>query len=348
MGDAATPAPDAGAAAAGGSSSWLEKLTAFNTRSQRGQRKTEEESEQEVALEVERLRQASASSSSGATGATDAQSEDPSMRIPTFWVKKDASRSSVQAKLSRRAMAVLIERQSDELLAPDILRALLAWPMHRVNYDQFSEMGKQLGPQCAKEYFCASTFLHFERDRGGRISVAAFVGFVVRREELLRCRLRLSCYSSDLRGFITMSDLQYYVTDVVQSLPQLGYIDGFDEMFLPFYTLTAVSKFFFFLDPMHRGKVRVRELACSVEVAELEELREYTNDYRSDAPFVAPWEGGNWFSPHFAMQFYRYYLALDADRNGALERIVQLSLLCNLCARDRLYAARQHSRQLAR
>lgn len=241
-------------------------------------------------------------------------------RIPTFWVKKDAARSSLETKLSRRAMAVFIERQSEELLAPDVLRALLAWPMHRVNYDQFSEMGQRLGPQCAKAYFRASTFLHFERDRGGRISVAAFVGFVVRREELLRCRLRLSCYSSDLSGFITMVDLQYYVTDVVASLPQLGYIDGFDEMFLPFYTLTAVSKFFFFLDPMHRGKVRVRELACSAEVSELEELREYTNDYRPDAPFVAPWEGGNWFSPHFAMQFYRYYLMLDADRNGALVR----------------------------
>lgn len=146
--------------------------------------------------------------------------------------------------------------------------------MHRVNYDQFADMGRRLGPSCA-EYFRAATFLHFERDRGGRISVAAFVGFVVRREELLRCRLHLSCYASDLAGFITMVDLTHYVTDVVQSLPQLDAIEGFDEMFLPFYTLTAVSKFFFFLDPLHRGKVRIRELACSPELAELEELSKW-------------------------------------------------------------------------
>eukprot|EP01047_Picozoa_sp_COSAG01_P140113 COSAG01_NODE_70988_length_250_cov_0.651899_1_plen_42_part_10 len=28
--------------------------------------------------------------------------------------------------------------------------------------------------------------------------------------------------------------------------------------FLPFYVLTAVSKFFFFLDPNHHQKIRVR------------------------------------------------------------------------------------------
>jgi serine/threonine-protein phosphatase 2A regulatory subunit B'' len=306
--------------------SWLDQLAAFNrahtTAASDGgaaaASRTEEDDEREIAAQVEQLLAADPAAASRRrprAGAADWGAGEPMRRIPTFWVKKDTARSSLQAKLSRRAMAIFIERQSEELLAPEALRALLDWPMHRVNYDQFCDMGRKLGPQCAAEYFRAATFLHFERDRGGRISVAAFVGFVVRREELLRCRLHLSCYSSDLSGFITMVDLTHYVTDVVQSLPQLDHIDGFDEMFLPFYTLTAVSKFFFFLDPMHRGKVRIRELACSAELSELEELRQY--QYSSDAPFVAPWEGGNWFSPHFAMQFYRYYLMLDADRNGA-------------------------------
>ena len=139
-----------------------------------------------------------------APAAEPAAAAAPPMRqIPTFWVKKVTARSSLQAKLGRRAMAIFIERQSEELLAPEALRALLDWPMHRVNYDQFADMGRRLGPQCA-EYFRAATFLHFERDRGGRISVAAFVGFVVRREELLRCRLHLSCYATGLAGFITV------------------------------------------------------------------------------------------------------------------------------------------------
>lgn len=327
----------------GAPSSWLEQLGAFNRctiNSAAGAQKTEGESEQVVALEAERLLQqrvvsheatrtrsdeldsrtrgrTHGSSSPVSAPVARGKGASPMHHIPKFWVKKESARTSVQTKLSHRAMALFIERQSEELLPADVLRALLAWPMHRVNYDQFSEMGKRLGPQYAKEYFRATTFLRFERDRGGRISVAAFVGFVVRREELLRFRLHLSCYSSDLSGFITMVDLQHYVSDVVTSLPQLRCIDGFDEMFLPFYTLTAVSKFFFFLDPMHRGKVRVRDVACSAEASELDELRETSNEYRLDAPFVAPWEGGNWFSPHFAMQFYRYYLMLDVDRNGA-------------------------------
>ena len=42
--------------------------------------------------------------------------------------------------------------------------------------------------------------------------------------------------------------------------------------------------------------------------------------YHADVPFSPPCEGGNWFSPHFAMQVYRYYLTLDSDRNGLLSK----------------------------
>ena len=216
----------------------------------------------------------------------EAHHSPPMHTIPAFYEKKPASGpDSLQARLSRRAFQIFIERQSEALLSAETLRALLDWPAHRVNYDQFRAMGSELGPPC-RDYFTAATFMRFERDRGGRISVAAFVGFVVRREELVRARLHLSCYASDLSGYLSALDLSHFVTDVVQSLPQL---EPLDPGFLPFYTLTAVSRFFFFLDPMHRQRIRIRELACSPELAELEALRHTPND----APFVPPCDGGN-------------------------------------------------------
>jgi hypothetical protein len=370
------------------------------------------------------------------------------MTIPPFYVAKPA-RDSLAARLRKHAMQVFIERQSAKLLSSDVLRQLFEWPQQRVNYEQFRAKGKLLGGVCRAAYFRASTFLSFERTRGGQISVPAFVGYVVRREELLRSWLHLSCYDSDQDGFLTVADVNHFVSNAVQSLPVRhgghhrsptrgvdvggGDFNGGEDLaaatadaeppvdgqFLPFYVLTAVSKFFFFLDPNHHQKIRVRKLATSPEFAEFEELRQQllqgatagsdaassaatgegkgagkseryppatggddddggplTADYGglwpaaavatppslmcphppdegcdggrgegvgvqadgwvdplegegvandnddyaamgSDVGQLLPSQGGNWFSPRFAVAFYRYYLYLDVDHNGA-------------------------------
>ena len=67
--------------------------------------------------------------------------------------------------------------------------------------------------------------------------------------------------------------------------PQL---DGLDKSFHSFYVCTAVRKFFFFLDPMRTGKIRIQDiLACSF-LDDLLELRD--QDLPKDA------QDANWFS----------------------------------------------------
>ena len=125
---------------------------------------------------------------------------------------------------------------------------------------------------------------------------------VVRREELLHNRLHLSYYDKDQDGYLTLLDLREYVQEVVCSLPQLDNLPGFAD-FLPYYTHTAVCKFFFFLDPLHMQKIRIRDLACSLEFAELSELRQAGAEENENA---SPCYGGNWFDPQFAMDLYRW------------------------------------------
>ena len=41
-------------------------------------------------------------------------------------------------------------------------------------------------------------------------------------------------------------------------------LNGLEKSFYSFYVCTAVRKFFFFLDPMRKGKIKIQDiLACS-------------------------------------------------------------------------------------
>ncbi len=61
-----------------------------------------------------------------------------------------------------------------------------------------------------------------------------------------------------------------YILELIETLPQL---DGLEKSFHSFYVCTAVRKFFFFLDPLRSGKIRIQDvLACSF-LDDLLELR---------------------------------------------------------------------------
>eukprot|EP01052_Picozoa_sp_SAG31_P043892 SAG31_NODE_7465_length_1682_cov_1.409349_3_plen_288_part_01 len=68
-------------------------------------------------------------------------------------------------------------------------------------------------------------------------------------------------------------------------------------------------------------KIRIRDLACSPEFAELSELQQTAfGEHHYEQEDLGPSYGGNWFSPLFAKELYRYYLQLDADCNGMLSK----------------------------
>ena len=56
-------------------------------------------------------------------------------------------------------------------------------------------------------------------------------------------------------------DLENYILELIPTLPQLS---GLERTFYSFYVCTAVRKFFFFLDPLRTGRIKIQDiLACS-------------------------------------------------------------------------------------
>ena len=144
-------------------------------------------------------------------------------------------------------------------------------------------------------------------DRLGRISIMALFNYIMRKVWLHQTRIGLSLYDVTGQGFLRESDLENYILELIETLPQL---DGLEKSFHPFYVCTAVRKFFFFLDPLRTGKIKIQDvLACSF-LDDLLELR--------DQELSKDLQEQNWFSAPSALRVYGQYLNLDANHNGML------------------------------
>ena len=111
------------------------------------------------------------------------------------------------------------------------------------------------------------------------------------------------------QGYLKESDLENYILELIPTLPQLGKLD---QTFFSFYVCSAVRKFFFFLDPMRSGKIKIQDiLACSF-LDDLLELR--------DEELTKESLNNNWFSATSALRVYGDYLNLDKDHNGMLSK----------------------------
>eukprot|EP00274_Cyanoptyche_gloeocystis_P003848 CAMPEP_0196660466 /NCGR_PEP_ID=MMETSP1086-20130531/39914_1 /TAXON_ID=77921 /ORGANISM="Cyanoptyche gloeocystis , Strain SAG4.97" /LENGTH=417 /DNA_ID=CAMNT_0041994893 /DNA_START=59 /DNA_END=1309 /DNA_ORIENTATION=- len=244
------------------------------------------------------------------------ESQHPSLsKIPRFYFKKSSNGSDLQALFRSEVKNRYLQKQSQELLDNEeidklfnLLRENLTPPeiSERINYEDFRRVGAQLPPKC-KEFFTARVFLSFERDHLGRIPILPFFNYVMRKVSLSQTRICLSYYDSQGSGFLKEQDLENYVFELIPSLPQLQTVE---EVFFPFYVYTAVRKFFFFLDPLRKGQVRIKSLLLSPMLSELFELRQDQMPPEDAAT--------NWFSSQSALRVYEQYLDLDTDHNGLL------------------------------
>ena len=176
-----------------------------------------------------------------------------------------------------------------------------------LKYDEFVSVGRQSSAKC-KSFFKPSTFAKlFEGDHQGRISVANFFTYVMRKVWLHQTRIGLSIYDVQGQGYLRETDLENYIIELIPTLPQL---ECLEISFYSFYVCTAVRKFFFFLDPMRTGRIKIQEILASQFLDELLELRD--EDLPKEAQF------SNWFSATSALRVYGQYLALDRDHNGML------------------------------
>ncbi|KAG7262347.1 hypothetical protein CRUP_034329 [Coryphaenoides rupestris] len=178
-----------------------------------------------------------------------------------------------------------------------------------ISYEAYLKVGEKAGPKC-KPFFTARVYgklLH--SDPYGRISIMQFFNYVMRKVWLHQTRIGLSLYDVAGQGYLRESDLENYILELIPTLPQL---DGLEKSFYSFYVCTAVRKFFFFLDPLRTGKIKIQDiLACSF----LDDLLELRDEELSKES-----QESNWFSAPSALRVYGQYLNLDKDHNGMLSK----------------------------
>ncbi|XP_007473311.1 serine/threonine-protein phosphatase 2A regulatory subunit B'' subunit gamma isoform X3 [Monodelphis domestica] len=240
--------------------------------------------------------------------------------IPRFYYRLPAEDEVLLQKLREESRAVFLQRKSRELLDNEELQNL--WflldkhqtpPMigeeAMINYENFLKVGEKAGPKC-KQFFMAKVFAKLlHTDPYGRISIMQFFNYVMRKVWLHQTRIGLSLYDVAGQGYLRESDLENYILELIPTLPQL---DGLEKSFYSFYVCTAVRKFFFFLDPLRTGKIKIQDiLACSF-LDDLLELRDEELSKESQET--------NWFSAPSALRVYGQYLNLDKDHNGMLSK----------------------------
>ena len=240
--------------------------------------------------------------------------------IPVFHRPLPKEDDALQQKLREEARAQFLQRRSKLLLDNAELKEL--WVVldthttgppvgeeQMMDFKQFKTVRGLVGEKC-KGYFKAAVFAKLQQgDRLGRISIMALFNYVMRKVWLHQTRIGLSLYDVTGQGFLRESDLENYILELIETLPQL---DDLEKSFHSFYVCTAVRKFFFFLDPMRTGKIKIQDvLACSF-LDDLLELRD--NELPKDL------QEANWFSAPSALRIYGQYLNLDLDHNGMLSQ----------------------------
>lgn len=108
---------------------------------------------------------------------------------------------------------------------------------------------------------------------------------------LLQARLELGRYDHDMDGNLTEEELQKYIIDLMPTLR----LSSIKPSFHKFYLCTAARKFFFFLDPMRRGKIAIEDVILSPILGELFALRD---------ELPKELERQNWFSAQSSLLIY--------------------------------------------
>lgn len=259
--------------------------------------------------------------------------------IPPFYQRLPSAADSLGQKLREEARTLFLQRRSRELLDNTELKQLWALldgahqtaattttittapttgpsiPISNadkyISYDAYQGVRHDAGPKC-RRYLTAAIFARLQSvsaQPAGRVSILALFNYVMRKVWLQQTRIGLSLYDYTGQGYLREPNLEAYILELIPTLPQL---EGLERSFHSFYVCTAVRKFFFFLDPLGMGRIRIRDiLACSF----LDDLLELRDD---DAPKDA--QEINWFSAPSALSVYGHYLNLDRDHNGMLSR----------------------------
>lgn len=241
-------------------------------------------------------------------------------KIPRFYFRLPNEDETLLLKLREESRAVFLQRRSRELLDNDELQNLwylldknatqvVSGEEQMINYKDFMKVKELYGPKC-KQFFTPTIFIKlYQKDPWGRISILQFFNYVMRKVWLHQTRIGLSLYDISGKGFLREADLENYILELIPTLPQL---DGLERSFYSFYVCTGVRKFFFFLDPLRTGRIKILDILACGFLDDLLELR--------DEDLSKEVQEANWFSAPSALRVYGQYLNLDKDHNGMLRK----------------------------
>ncbi|XP_018561754.1 serine/threonine-protein phosphatase 2A regulatory subunit B'' subunit gamma-like [Anoplophora glabripennis] len=243
---------------------------------------------------------------------------EPSQGVPKFFNKiPKETEQPLRSKLREESRSNLLKRRSQQLLDNNELKELWvlldrnqSFPDEQlITYADFQKVAFLAGSKI-RPYFTPIVFARLQQgDSQGRVSIMSLFNYVMRKVWLDQTRIGLSLYDVSGQGYLTESDLENYITELLPTLPQL---EGLEKSFHSFYVCTAVRKFLFFLDVVRAGRVRILDvLACSF-LDDLLELR--------DEELSKELQEQNWFSAPSALRIYGHYLNLDRDHNGMLSK----------------------------
>ncbi|CAG9764751.1 unnamed protein product [Ceutorhynchus assimilis] len=178
-----------------------------------------------------------------------------------------------------------------------------------ITYADFQKVSQLAGPK-VKPYFKPSVFAKLQQgDPQGRVSIISLFNYVMRKVWTDQTRVGLSVYDTTGQGYLTETELENYITEL---LPTLCQLDGLEKSFHSFYVCTAVRKFLFFLDVVRANRVRILDILACTFLDDLLELRD--EDVSKEV------QEQNWFSAPSALRIYGHYLNLDRDHNGMLSK----------------------------
>lgn len=224
--------------------------------------------------------------------------EENKLEIPRFYTPPEKPKTKLEAKLREEARTFFLKGRSLELIDNNELKHF--WnllnkhhtpPLH--NGDMFINQEDYLAikdPVMDKvnKFLKPDRFPNLQsrsRIPGGKVAIINLFNYVMRKVWIQQTRIGLSLYDPTGLGYLRENDLEAYIFELIPSLTQL---DGLEKSFHSFYVCTAVRKFFFFLDPLRTGKIRIKDILKSNFLDELLEVP--INTFKSIAVRVDEYE----------------------------------------------------------
>ncbi|VDO05584.1 unnamed protein product [Rodentolepis nana] len=164
------------------------------------------------------------------------------------------------------------------------------------------------GIQADIQFFSPIVFAKLSKmDQFSRVKLSDFCAYVSKMTWLNRTRVEISKYDAIGKGYLVEHELEHYLQS---QLPFLQQIKKIERWFIPYYICTISRRFFFFLDPIRVGRVRI----CDVMASGLLESF-FALGFKKEKK-----SANNHFTLSSVKRAYDNFVKLDINKDGSLSR----------------------------